>query len=48
MDNECLVTNVDDATHAVAGVEGCAGTRIILHGPMVVTVLDILYKWGKK
>lgn len=42
MDNKCFISDVYDATYTVAGVKGGAGTWIIFHCPMVITVLDIL------
>lgn len=42
MDDERLVPNVDDPADPVAGVESGRGPWIILHGPVIVAVLDIL------
>lgn len=44
MDNKGLVTDVNDATYTVAGMECCTGSGIILYGAMIVAVLDILQR----
>lgn len=40
--NKRFVANVYDSADTVAGMESSCGTRIVLHSPVVVAVLDIL------
>ena len=42
MDDEGFVPDVDDATDAVAGVEGRRRPRVVLDRSVVVAVLDLL------
>ncbi|EFA09758.1 hypothetical protein TcasGA2_TC011897 [Tribolium castaneum] len=46
VDDERLVAQVDDAADAVARVEGGRGSGVVLDGPVVVAMFDILSKDG--
>jgi hypothetical protein len=42
--DEGLVAHVDDPANPVARVEGGRGTRVVLDGPVIVAMFDILSK----
>ena len=44
VDDERLVSDLDDAGDAVAGPHGCHRARVPVHRAVIVTVLDLLQK----
>lgn len=42
MNDKRLISNMDDTTDTITGMEGGCGPRVVLHRAVIITVLDLL------